>query len=489
MKNTLLLDQLIKIQQQQMISFHMPGHKNGRIFERLPYKNFKNILTYIDTTEISGTDNLHHPKGAIKKAQERASRLMGSEETFFLVNGSTSGIYSMIMAVTNPGDKVIIGRNCHKAVINGLILGDCIPCYLAPTVDPVQGIALEITPASVERMLLEQPDAKAVVITYPTYHGVASDLKKIAEIVHKYDKILLVDEAHGAHLGLSEALPKTALECGADIVVQSTHKTLPAFTQSSMLHIQGSRVDRDKLKFMLRLHQSSSPSYLLMASLDVAMTIYESHGKELMGELLNHVKEFKSSMKEYEGVVLFDEDDFSEATASLYTLDPTKLWISLQRKGISGVQLEEELRSTFGIQMELSNLYGVLGIGTIGNEKKDFIQLAKAIEGINSLSKTYTSYTTIIGHNVKSPLMMEIPQWALTPKEALYREKRTVRLQEAIGLISGTTITPYPPGIPILMPGEVINKGLIQYIKAITSMGMEVIGLKDDTQLLIDVIK
>ncbi len=481
MEQTFLLNQLLKLDNEKIVSFHVPGHKNGTIFKRFSYKNFENSLTNIDTTEIPGTDNLHHAKGVIKKAQERASNLLGSEETFFLVNGSTSGIYSMIMASTQPGDKVIIGRNCHASVVNGIILADSIPLYLTPQIDEIQGIALDISSNELEKMLIQHPDTKAVVITYPTYHGIACNLKKIADIVHKYDKILLVDEAHGAHFGLSDHLPMSALECGADIVVQSTHKTLPSFTQSSMLHIQGNRVDREKLKFMLRLHQSSSPSYVLLSSLDMAMEIYQSHGKELMKELLENVDDFKLKLKQQEGIFLLDKESIKKEDD--YSLDLTRLWISLHQLGLTGVQLEEELRKTYAIQMELSNLYGVLGVSTIANEKKDFFQLANALEQIafkNKGKKATKQYTSFIG---------EIPKAILTPKEALYKEKKLVGLKEAIGMICGTTVIPYPPGIPILMPGEVINRETVQYIKTIIEAGMEIIGLQDDTNLLIEVIK
>lgn len=479
MEQVPILDQLIKLQKQQVVSFHMPGHKNGAIFEQISYKNFKDILVNIDTTEIPGTDNLHNPKDAIKKAQDRASKVFGSEETYFLVNGSTSGIYSMLMAVTSPGDKVIVNRNCHQSVIHGLLLGDCTPVYVYPEMDIHQGIALAISPRTVEEALIANPDAKAVLITYPTYHGIASDLSLIAEIVHRYDKILLVDEAHGAHFGLSEVLPKSALACGADLVVQSTHKTLPSFTQSSMLHMQGNRIDREKLKFMLRIHQSTSPSYLLLASLDMAVMIYETQGTYLMKNLLENINWFKESISDLKGVKLLDQSYLGYQ--NIHHLDPTKLWISLEQLSLSGYQVDEILRKEYSIQMELSNLYGTLGITTIGNHKKDFERLSHALRGIsqrggNKKIKALTPYTN------------RVPKQIYTPREAIYKEKKAIPLQESVGLISGSTIVPYPPGIPMLIPGEEINQEMIQYIQMMISEGMEVLGLRDEKRLLIDVI-
>lgn len=479
MKETPLLDRLLELQQEKLKSFHMPGHKNGKIFKSFNYKNFRDYLTNIDTTEIIGTDNLHNAKEVIKQAQERASEVFKSEETFFLINGSTSGIYSMIMAATSPRDKIIIGRNCHQSVINITILADLVPVYLYPEMDIQQGIALGISPKEVERKLKEHPDAKAVVIPYPTYHGFASDLKTIAKIVHHHGKALLVDEAHGAHLGLSDELPMTALACGADAVVQSIHKTLPAFTQSSMLHVQGNRIDREKLKFMLRLHQSSSPSYILMASLDLATTIYQNHGRQLMQELLGHIEAFKEKMKAVEGVTVLGKErvgkDFIKA------MDGTRLWVSMNENKISGYELENKLRTNFGIQMELSNIYGVLGITSIGNDREDFEGLYEALA---SLSKE-KGEEEIAGMPFYS---YSIPKRIFTPREALYREKKKVKIEESIGQVSGEYFIPYPPGIPILIPGEVIEEEMITYVKAMIKKGMEITGLKDQECKEIEVL-
>ncbi|SET23769.1 arginine decarboxylase [Natronincola peptidivorans] len=480
MKETPLLDRLLQLQNEKLISFHMPGHKNGKIFNKYNYKNFKDCLTNIDTTEILGTDNLHKAKEVIKKAQERASEAFKSEETYFLVNGSTSGIYSMVMAATSPGDKIIVGRNCHQSVINITILGDLAPVYLYPEMDLQQGIALGISPEEVERSLKEHPDAKAVVITYPTYHGLASDLKRIAEIVHQHGKMLLVDEAHGAHLGLSDKLPMTALECGADAVVQSIHKTLPAFTQSSMLHVQGNRIDREKLKFMLRLHQTTSPSYILMASLDLATTIYRDHGKLLMEELLHNIEAFKEKMKNIPKVTVLGSERIG--SHFIKSMDTTRLWMSMYQNKINGYQLENRLRKEFGIQMELSNLYGVLGMTSIGNDKEDF---EKLYEAMAALSKEKGS-DEIGGMPFFS---YAIPKRAFTPKEALYKKKKKVKLKESIGHISGEYLIPYPPGIPILIPGEVIEEEMVTYVKTMVVRGMEVTGLKDQSCERIEIIE
>lgn len=471
MSNTYIIDQLLKLHKQDMVSFHMPGHKNGRLFDRFNYKNFKEMLPYLDTTEIPGTDNLHNPKEIIKKAQLKASEIFNCEETFFLVNGSTAGIYSMIMAATSPGDMLIVNRNCHQSVINAMILGNCSPIFINPEMDIHQGFALGITPDKVEAALKAHPEAKAVIITYPTYHGVACDLKKIAETVHKYDKILLVDEAHGAHLGLSDKLPPTALACGADAVVQSTHKTLPAFTQSAMLHIQGSRIDREKLRFMLKLHQSSSPSYLLMASLDLALMIYDTQGKYLMESLLELVEDFNFKANK-QGILCTHKHTVGHG--GIYAIDPTKLWLSLQHKNITGYQLDKRLREEYAIQMELSNFYGTLAIATIGNIRGDFDRLLRAMEAISKIPGN-TKLKDL------PPFTFRVPEAAYSPRQAVYMPKRQIPLEESEGCVSGEYVIPYPPGIPLLVPGEVINHEIVQYIKIMLKEGMEIIGLKDET--------
>ncbi|SCX79895.1 aminotransferase class I/II-fold pyridoxal phosphate-dependent enzyme [Alkaliphilus peptidifermentans] len=474
-----IVDQLINLKKQDIVSFHVPGHKSGNIYSRFNYKNFKQVLVDIDTTEIPGTDNLHKSDGCIKEAQLRAAEVFSSEETFFLVNGSTSGIYSMIMAATKPGDKVIVGRNCHQSVINSIFLGDLQPIYIYPEVDKHQGIALGISPCSIERLIQDNPDVKAVLITYPTYQGIACSLKKISDIVHKYDKILLVDEAHGAHLGLSNRLPDTALKCGADAVVQSTHKSLPALTQSSMLHIQGNRIDRDKLRFMLRMHQSSSPSYILMASLDMATMIYKSKGKQLMEELLENIEYLKIKLQKVVGLDILGEEivgrNYVEA------VDPTRLWISMQQYNVSGHQLEQQLREKFHIQMELSNLYGTLAITTIGNQKRDFdrlykgiYEIGKGLKVIKSEKTSYSSYST--------------PKVVYSPKEAFYSNKMTLPIDNSEGFISGEYIIPFPPGIPLVIPGEVISNEIIQNLKAMKEEGIEILGLKHNNCEYIDVI-
>ncbi len=476
-----IIDRLLELNNKKVVSFHVPGHKNGNFYQKNFYKNFKEVLYKIDTTEIPGTDNLHNAKDIICKSQDKASKIFKSKNSFFLVNGSTCGIYSMIMAATCPGDKILIDRNCHQSVINATILGNLIPVYIYPNINENMGISMGISPDEIEKVLIKDKDIKAVVLTYPTYHGVCMNLKKVAEIVHKYDRILLIDEAHGAHLGLNKRLPVSALSCGADAVVQSTHKTLPSFTQSSMLHIQGNKIDIEKLKFMLRVHQSSSPSYLLLSSLDFALMIYETNGKDLMDNLINNVNKFRQKLGSISGVNIMDKEAINNK--EVYDIDLTKIWFGL--KGIEGYVLEEVLRNEFNIQVELSNEFGVLAISSIANDKDDFDKLLIAINAIsknlrskNSNSIKFNSHKHIFSSDM-----------VFTPKEALYKDKTKILFKDSSGYISGEYIIPYPPGIPLIIPGERINNYTIEYITKMIRDGKEVLGLKDTDCRFIEVLK
>ncbi|WIF95928.1 aminotransferase class I/II-fold pyridoxal phosphate-dependent enzyme [Caminicella sporogenes] len=479
MDNPIILNNLIKLSKKDMVSFHVPGHKNGKIFEKY-YRNFVNNISKLDTTEIYGNDNLHFPKGMIKEAQEKAAKFYGAYNTFFLINGTTCGIYAMIMAATNSGDKIIVTRDCHRSVINAIILGGLVPVYVMPQIDNERFLSMGVTPHSIERALKENPDAKAVVITYPNYYGICSDIKKIANIVHKYNKLLLVDEAHGAHLKLHYKLPMSSLELGADIVVQSTHKTLPSFTQSSLLHVKSKRIDLDKLKFMLSLNQSSSPSYILMTSLDMAITIAMKEGQFLMDKLIDNINEFVNMINNLDGIDVLSKD--IKGSYGAYDLDITKITISMRDIGIDGVTAEEILRKKYNIQVEMADMFNILAVSSIANEKNDFERLSKAIKNIHSNKKITRKKIELPEYNFKSYEMKIIP------REAVYMEKESIPFTESKGKISGEYIIPYPPGIPLICPGEIITEEVIEYVKVLKSIGLNIIGMSDEKLDTIKVI-
>lgn len=468
MKNS-IIDKLNEIVDIDLVSFHVPGHKMGRIYDRLGYTSIIEKIYKMDTTEIIGTDNLHSPQGIIKESQERASKVFKSNNTYYIVNGSTSGIQASIMASCDPGDKLIVNRDCHQSVINGCILGDINPVYINADISKDNNIINGVKVEDAIEVINNNLDAKAILLTYPTYYGITYNLKTICDYAHSKNIIVIVDEAHGAHLGLSDELPKTAIEQGADLVIQSTHKTLPAFTQASMIHTQGARINHSRLSSMLRFAQSSSPSYTLMASLELSVDIYETKGKELMKELLSNIDEFKESIKDNELINVYNE------------YDKTKIFIESKNIGLIGYELEEILRKEYNIQVELSNYYGVLLICTIGNENKDFKKLEIALKDIykNYDAKEYTK-------EIEYPNI--IPKKVLSPREAFYETKKSVKIYESIGKICGEYIIPYPPGISLLSPGEIITKEVIDYILLCNEKGMNVNGIKDSNLEFIEVI-
>lgn len=466
---TPIINKLNDIVDEDLISFHVPGHKLGKIYNRLGYTSIIEKIYKMDTTEIIETDNLHSPDGIIKESQKRASKAFKSDKTYYLVNGTTCGIQASIMTVCSPKDKLIVNRDCHQSVINGCILGDVKPIYINSNINKKNNIIEGINIDEVINVIDSNLDARAILLTYPTYYGCTYDLKAICDYAHNRNMIVIVDEAHGAHLGLSDKLPKTSLEQGADIVIQSTHKTLPSFTQSSMLHINGNRVDNNKLEMNLRIMQSSSPSYSLMSSLELAVDIYINNGKELMKELLVNIDNFKDSIKDNIPIDIYND------------YDKTKIFIESKKLGLTGYKLEEILRYKYNIQVELSNYYGVLLICTIGNVSSDFELLKK------SLIDIYDKYNKdIFLEEVIYP--RDIPIQALTPREAFYKPKKSVKIYDSIGMISGEYIIPYPPGISLLSPGEIISKDIIDYVVYCNQNGMSVSGMKDSKLEFIQVI-
>mgnify|MGYP003372752404 CR=1 FL=1 len=468
MKKT-IINELSEIVDKDLISFHVPGHKLGKIYDRLGYTPILEKMYKMDTTEIIGTDNLHLPEGIIRKSQQRASEAFKSDYTYYLINGTTCGIQASIMAICYPKDKLIVNRDCHQSVINGCILGDIKPVYINSNINKENNIINGVNINEVINVINSNLDAKAILLTYPTYYGCTYDLKTICDYAHNKNMVVIIDEAHGAHLGLSDELPQTALEQGADIVIQSTHKTLPSFTQSSMIHTKGSRVDNNRLEVNLRMIQSSSPSYTLMASLELAVDIYINSGKELMNELLFNIYKFKDNIKSKIPINIYND------------YDKTKIFIESKKLGLTGYKLEEVLRYKYNIQVELSNYYGILLICTIGNISKDFDILEKALIDIYNKCNDEIYIEEII-------YPKDIPIQALTPREAFYKPKKSVKIYESVGKISGEYIIPYPPGISLLSPGEIISKDIIDYMLYCSKKGMSVNGIKDSSLEFIQII-
>lgn len=465
--------------EQNIISFHMPGHKHGWGME----KGFaqwlgKGVLS-IDLTEIPGTDDLHLPQGPIKKAQELAAQAFGADRTFFLVNGTSCGVQAMILATCNPGDKIILPRNVHRSILGGLILSGAVPIYLEPEVH--EGIALGLTSSQVEEKLLAYPDAKAVLLVSPTYYGIVPDLNKIAETVHFYDIPLLVDEAHGPHLDFHSFLPTSSLKAGADMAAQGAHKLLSCLTQASLLHMNGERVDLNRVENSLRILQTTSPSYLLMASLDTARRQLALEGEKIWDKTLDLVKKTRKKIKKIAGFSCWGEE-FIEKNG-VFQLDLTKLTVNCKETGMSGWEVEKILGSKYKIQPELSGWNHLLFLCTPGNKEEEYQALVKALEDI---SKYYRKDKVL--KSVPADWNI-IPEQVLSPREAFFASKETVPLENGLGKISGEMLAPYPPGIPVLAPGERINATVLAVLKDIKSKGVKVQGPQDSSLETIVVIK
>lgn len=464
MKQTPLINGLKKYIKEDNIRFHMPGHKGK---DRL--KALGELIPMIDVTEVSGVDNLHNAKGIIDESQKNAARAFKAKQTFYSVNGTTAGIYAAITSQTVPGDKILISRDSHKSVYQSLVLGNLDCEYIYPKYNESDHILTGVDPADIERKLKEDKEIKLVVVNYPSYYGICSDIEKIAEIVHKHNKILIVDEAHGSHLSFHLDLPKSALQAGADIVIQSTHKTLPAFTQSSMVHIGSDRVDIDRLKQHMLIYQTTSPSYILLASLDYATDYMEREGYKRLELLLKKIDEISEYLEKISGVKIYKKtgDDLP------YSFDKTKFLFRIE--DIRGTRLEEILRDDYKIQVEMSDHYYCLALLSPLDDLEDLEKLKQAIEDIAKSTKYKKKQTQDFVDIRKIQAQKKI-----TLYKAFYSDKISVQLKESIGEISADFIVPYPPGIPILAPGEMITKDIADYIKNLADENIEILGLIED---------
>lgn len=477
--NSPLYDAIRKYSEEVILPFHMPGHKMGKgILEE-----FKKAAFNLDVTEVPGTDNLHFPEGSIKEAEEVAAKAFGSDRTYFLVNGSTCGIYAMVLAVCNPGDKLIVARDSHKALTGALILGDINPVYVVPEIVEDFNISGGINIEELEKVMKANRDAKAVFLTYPNYYGICSDLLSIAKLTDKYGMKLIVDEAHGAHFNFNRELPPTAISLGADMCVQSAHKTLPALTQSSYLHVSNKFKDFGRLEGMLRLMQTTSPSYLLMISLDLARAYMEDYGEIELARIINKCKNIKEMLK-YKYINTLGKELCGKY--GIHDLDQTKLVFNFNAYDVSGYQIEKILRMDYRIQLEMSDIYNAVAICTTSDDDEALELLGEAIAKItDGLKKGVATKNYIDGASVAGEYRI-LPERVMNPRAAEFETHEYVPLQKGAGRISKSVIAPYPPGIPLICPGEIINQATINAVGRIIKLGGHVNGIEDN---MIKVVK
>ena len=459
-----------------MAAFHTPGHKQGRGAPADLIEICGEQALRIDLCELPEVDALYNASGVLKEAQDLAASAYGADSTFFLVNGSTTGNIVMVMSTCDPGDTILVPRNAHKSVLSALILSGARPAYMRAPYDQDLGVSGAVTPSEVARALEENPRAKAVLIVSPTYFGGAADSEKIAALCRARGVPLLVDEAHGPHLHFHPDLPASALSAGADMVVQSTHKIISGMTQASLLHIKGPRVDRARARKALELIQSTSPSYVLMASLDAARRQMALSGETLLGQAIELAEEGRRRLSDIPGLRVFGRE--RRGRPELFDLDVTKLTVNVTGLGMTGFEAKRRLNEEHSIQAEMATLHNVLLIVTIGNRMEDIERAARAFEALCEGSVLRGSF----GDPPKAVWLSPpeaLPPMRLSPREAFFAEHARVPFERAAGATSAELVAPYPPGIPILSPGEVISAEAIDYLRAVERMGGMINGPED----------
>lgn len=485
------------------LAFHTPGHKQGLGAHPLLKRLITEAGLRQEVSLMEELDDLHEPAGCIKEAQELAAELWGARESLFVINGTTGAIQAMLVGTLSPGDKVLVPRNAHRSIMGGIILAGAVPIYLQPEIDTRLGIAMGPSVATVKQAIKEHPEAKALVAVYPTYYGFCCDLQRIGELVHEANMLLLVDEAHGAHLRFGKDLPKQAIELGADVAAQSTHKLLGSMTQTSMLHIGSNRVEAERIRQAASLLQSTSPNQLLLASLDIARLQMAQEGAQRVNRAVELAQWLRKKINEIPGLycpgkeiwagqeagqLMAGSKDLSDVGA--VALDWAKVTVNLAGLDISGQEAELLLRHQWKVQCELSdpeNLLFIISMADTQREADRLLQVLQELAVKHLATKTANKDDSGIAEeqackkadNLCHMAEMPVAVQRMNPREAFFAPVRTVALEKAIGCICGETIAFYPPGIPVLCPGEEITEALVEYIRFYQAKGMRLSGAVD----------
>lgn len=476
--------------------FHTPGHKRGQGISAEQRSLFGQQVFRADLPELPDLDNLFAPEGVILQAQELAAEAFGADQTWFLANGSTCGIEAAILATCGPGDKLILPRNVHSSAISGLVLAGAVPVYVQPSYSADWDLPADVKPADIEAALAAHPDAKAVLVVSPTYHGICSELAAIADLTHRHNIPLIVDEAHGPHFAFHPDLPLPALAAGADLAVQSAHKVLSAFTQSALLHMQGDRINRRRLHQALQLTQSTSPSYLLLGSLDAARQQMATAGLALMTQTIMLADQAHEELSQLPGLRVLQPrwETGKGQNKSALIGDRTRLTVDVSQLGITGFQADDLLHEQFGVTAELPALRHLMFIVSLGNTTGDIKRL---IAGFRQICERYRSEDQASEDQASHPPMSLIanatsPPWpstALSPRQAFFADSEAIASRQSIGQICAETICPYPPGIPLLLPGEPITATALNYLQTLVAAGGFITGCHDPSLKTIQIVK
>ena len=467
---TPLFDEVIKRASRNILSFQTPGHNNGLAFNDEFKQIIKDNLFHLDFSVCGNVDSLENPKTFIKEAQNLLTQAYGTKKSFFLVNGSTLGNQIMFLSSFVPGDKVIVPRNAHKSVLGSIILSGVRPIWIYPQISNGRNITYNITAKQISDTIKRHPDIKGVLIVNPTYHGVSADLETIRKITAANNKLLLVDEAWGAHLKFHSSFPKSAVEIGADACVQSFHKMLPSLNQSSVLHINSSQIDISQVERIISLVQTTSPSYLSLALMDYTRSMMFNTGHELLKIVKNQSDKIIHKIEKLglQCLTLKQVKGFAKE----FGLDPMKITIFTEKLGLTGYELEKILEKEFNIQIECSNYDNVIIIIKFGLTDEEIEKLITALAEIKS-----RRYNEKIKIKYKYKFNSLGNQQIMEPHEAFFRDSRWIRLDQAKDAIAGETISVYPPGIPVLIPGEKISGELIAYLTELKQKGASLSSL------------
>ncbi len=435
-----------------VVKHDVPGHKLGQISNELTDYAGLNLMK-LDANAPRGLDNLNRPKGVIMEAAALMADAFGAEQAYFLTGGTTMGILSMIMSTCRAKEKIILPRNVHKSAINALILSGAVPIFVKPYIDPKLGIANHMPLDEVKQAIDENLDAKAVFVINPTYYGVTSELEEITKYAHEHDMMVMVDEAHGSHFPFCESLPVCSMHAGADIASCSLHKTVGSLTQSSILIAQGDRVDHLRLRSTINMIQSTSPSSLLLASLDVARKYIYFNGEAKISHVIEMAKETRDKINQIDGLKALVKEDFIKMGATDY--DETKILVKVTDLGITGFTAYQELFDEHRIQFELAETHLVLAVLSLATTQEDLDHL---VSGLQKLSDKYAPMKLDV---IKPKMNYRYPDAYTRPREAYHAPKKYVLLEDSVDEIVAESVMIYPPGIPIVIPGEIISQDIL----------------------------
>lgn len=432
------------------VPFDVPGHK-GTLGFLADY--YGEVCVSLDKNSRKELDYLCQPEGCVRDAQKLAAEAFGAQYAWFIVGGTTASVQAMIMSACSPGDKILLPRNVHISVINAVILSGAVPVYIHPPIHPQLGIALGVQTEDMKTIIENNTDAKAIVINNPTYYGVCSNLREIVHMAHQNDMLVLVDEAHGTHFYFSEDLPASAMCCGADMSAVSMHKTGGSLTQSSILLGQNS-VNPERVQEIINLTCTTSASYLLLSSLDLARRFMATKGEIVLRRILALADSARAQINEIDGFYAFGKEIFH--TDAVYDFDRTKLSINTTGIGLAGIEVFNLLRDSYGIQLEFGDMSNILAVCSLGDTEANLDTLVNALRSI--AQKYHRSSMVPICLEYEKPLIR------MAPRKAFFSNKKNVPLYQAVGMIAGNAVMCYPPGIPLLAPGELITEEIVEHI-------------------------